>query len=61
MKELAPIQDRIEALAADALEDVVKEAEARDDVKVTDVVVGVADTPLGHPSLDVSVTVKRHD
>lgn len=59
MKELAPIRDRIEALAAEALEDVVQEAEARDEVKVIDVVVHVADTPVAQPSIDVSVTVKQ--
>ena len=59
MKPLAPIQDRIDALATLALENVVEEAENRDLVKVTNVEVKVADTPAGHPVLDVSVTVKR--
>ncbi len=59
MKQLAPIQARIEALASEALEHVVEEAEARDTVKVTKVVVQVASTPLGHPALDVSVVIQR--
>jgi hypothetical protein len=60
MKSLEPIQDRIEVLASKALEDVVEEAEARDGVKVTNVEVQVGNTPPGHPTLDVSVTVKRN-
>lgn len=60
MKSLAPIQLRIDALASQALEQVVTEAETRDDVKVTDVEVHVAaDAPCGQPALDVRVTVQR--
>jgi len=56
MKE---ITDRIDSLASQALEAVVEEAETRDDVKVTHVEVTVADSPPGHPSVDVNVTIER--
>lgn len=59
MTSLTAIQNRIDALASEALEEIVEEVEARDGVKVTDMQVQVADTPSGQPALEVNVTIER--
>jgi len=59
MKNLINIRDRVDALASQALEEVVKEAEVKDSVKVTQVQVNVGNAPSGHPALDVTVEIKH--
>ena len=52
-------ESKNESLASEALEKVIQEAETKDDVKVTDVEVQVADMPPKQPAVDVTVTVER--
>jgi hypothetical protein len=62
MANLTAIQDRFDALAAAALEDLIEDVEKKNPVKVTDLDVQLVPTSDNHPScpaVEVNLTVER--
>jgi hypothetical protein len=62
MANLTAIQERFDALAAEALEDLIAEVEKKNPVKVTDLDVQLVPTSDNHsssPAVEVNLTVER--
>ncbi|HXD41653.1 MAG TPA: hypothetical protein VN649_13890 [Ramlibacter sp.] len=62
MANLTAIQERFDALAAEALEDLIEDVEKRNPVKVTDLDVQLVPNPDSHsscPAVEVNLTVER--
>lgn len=61
MPDLTAIQERFDAIAAEALENLIEDVESKDRVKVTDlevVLVPEQASDPGSPSVEVNLTVK---
>ena len=62
MANLTAIQDRFDALATEALEDLIEDVENKNPVKVTDLDVHLVPNPGAHsscPAVEVNLTVER--
>ena len=62
MPNLTAIQERFDALAAEALEDLIEDVEKKNPVKVTDLDVQLVPSPGDHsgcPAVAVNLTVER--
>ena len=62
MPNLTAIQERFDALAAEALEDLIEDVEKKNPVKVTDLDVHLVPNPDDHsscPAVEVNLTVER--